>query len=544
MISNWLIAWFVFVFLVFGCGVTEMAPKKSAPQSLITTPASYYSTPRARYLGGKYKDNLDRLVDRISRNPKTSNLQFANNIAAIGGIGFFTHSAAKTPDERYLEVILGAPETFEAKGSYSAKVSRLFSLYGMELLSVLSSDSEISQEKELSGYGLNFSWRNRVPESSAARVSLERAVAYMSKDKVKEFLRREIDQDKLLKDAVIFAVEEDGPMNLVSFRVQEINQDFRPPIREESLSAANRDTQPATQTAASQSLVSDINQASKVEKRSDNLQNEQIAVKEKSQKEQEAEASTPIADKSKPDVPRAAQRPTVEMKKAESASAAAKSNSVAASPVSPPPGVVESAKSGKVSEAKPETAVATPKLDGKTSEVRSSDQAIAKETPPEAGKQPMINIEAKKASETIGTERKVQVTDAQATPAAEVDTSGGERLASVKNSPVKKALKLSRPKALEGYIIQVAFDDKATAQGWAETLEHRGYVVSMTETASAGSLRVRIGNFTLREDAEGQLRKLGQEGLMGMIINLPQAYRPEVSPPQAEGSAKEDSVSQ
>ena len=106
-----------------GCGLLDdSASKKPSNSGLIATPVTYYSTSRARYLGAKYKENLDRLVERISRNPKTANLQFANNIASVGGIGFFTHSATKTADERYLEVVLAAPETFESKGAHSDKV--------------------------------------------------------------------------------------------------------------------------------------------------------------------------------------------------------------------------------------------------------------------------------------------------------------------------------------------------------------------------------------------------------------------------------------
>ncbi|MGH7816333.1 MAG: hypothetical protein ACREOR_03000, partial [Candidatus Binatia bacterium] len=60
----------------------DIAPKKPESTGLIATPPTYYSTPKARYLGTKYKDNLDRLVERITRNPKTATLQFANNISS------------------------------------------------------------------------------------------------------------------------------------------------------------------------------------------------------------------------------------------------------------------------------------------------------------------------------------------------------------------------------------------------------------------------------------------------------------------------------
>src|SRR5262245_51224871 len=110
------------VFVLTGCATVEENPKKNAQLGLITTPPTYYSTQRARYLGEKYKNNLDRLVERIVRNPKTAKLQFANNIASVGGIGFFTHSATSSVDERYLEIIMGVPETFDSRLDNNAKV--------------------------------------------------------------------------------------------------------------------------------------------------------------------------------------------------------------------------------------------------------------------------------------------------------------------------------------------------------------------------------------------------------------------------------------
>ena len=71
-----------------GCATVEESPKKNGQLGLITTPPTYYTTQKARYLGEKYKNNLDRLVERIVSNQKTAKLQFANNIASVGGIGF------------------------------------------------------------------------------------------------------------------------------------------------------------------------------------------------------------------------------------------------------------------------------------------------------------------------------------------------------------------------------------------------------------------------------------------------------------------------
>jgi len=66
----------------------------------------------------------------------------------------------------------------------------------------------------------------------------------------------------------------------------------------------------------------------------------------------------------------------------------------------------------------------------------------------------------------------------------------------VENKPAMHALK-----PLEGFVIQIAFNDKDKAQHWAESMERRGYAVSITETGTEGALRVRLGNFVLRDDA-------------------------------------------
>jgi cell division protein FtsN len=91
----------------------------------------------------------------------------------------------------------------------------------------------------------------------------------------------------------------------------------------------------------------------------------------------------------------------------------------------------------------------------------------------------------------------------------------------------KKPLTHSAQKALEGFIIQLAFNDKEKARNWAESMERRGYAVSVTEAGTDGALRVRLGNFTVRDEAERQLRNFKQDGLNGIVINLPQAFRPE-----------------
>jgi cell division septation protein DedD len=101
-----------------------------------------------------------------------------------------------------------------------------------------------------------------------------------------------------------------------------------------------------------------------------------------------------------------------------------------------------------------------------------------------------------------------------------------------------QAVALPSPKVLQGFVIQLAFGETRDARRWAETLERRGFTVSLTEASGSGSVRVRIGNFAGREEAERQLQALRQDGLKGIVLNLPQAYRPEVHPAVAEESGK------
>jgi cell division protein FtsN len=90
-----------------------------------------------------------------------------------------------------------------------------------------------------------------------------------------------------------------------------------------------------------------------------------------------------------------------------------------------------------------------------------------------------------------------------------------------------KPLVRPMPKALEGFVIQLAFNDKNKARSWAEKMEQRGYAVSVTEAGAEGALRVRLGNFSIRDEAERQLQDFKKDGMRGIIINLPQAFRPE-----------------
>ncbi|MEA2657767.1 MAG: DedD protein [Candidatus Binatota bacterium] len=774
-------------FLVGGCALLDdNTPKKISTAGLISTPASYYSTAKARYLGTKYKENLDRLIERIVRDPKTTSLQFANNISSVGGIGFFTHSAAQSPDERYLEVVLVTPETFEMKGAQSEKVGRLFSNYGQALLGILTNDSDIFQDKELSGYGLNLAWRNVTPAATGNRVSMERAILYFSKERVRGFLRHEFNQNDLLKDAVIFAVEEDGPLQLVSYKPQDVRPDFRPVIREDNLASTDANQKSAQKSDSTKPVATTTKEATRapmaklpttelkaeaktpadteqkpgeaiakaapvtvapmtkaqpavpppaepvvakqsaaaaivnpkpdgptkpesrsepkpvppvvaavkqpvVETKSNNATAPAI-VPEPTVASQKASAAveakpretttlpapavrltpaTPLPDvrpaavpaptpvkveslpaTSKPPVepavavakvsiPETKTPPPAVMKAAEPVRPAAESQKAPnvveaklpqaiappapavkltpptplpdvkpAAVAAPPPvkveslpaaikrpaetpvavaklaipetktpplavkPVVEPQKTATVVEAKPPQAPAPPapavklapatplpevkpavvpaptpvKLESLPAAIKPPDQpavAVAKNSIPETKApalpmtktadpvKPAVPVAPKpKAEPPVAVQRSA---DPAVTPQVR-DGAGemvaGEQIALLKNKPVEskpenKPVVRSAPKALEGFIVQLAFSDKEKALRWAEDMERRGYAVSITEAGAEGRLRVRLGNFAQRDDAERQLRNFKQDGLNGIIINLPQGFQPE-----------------
>ena len=786
--------------LFFGCTMQDGGSvKKPAPSGLISTPLSYYSTAKAKYLAAKYKENLDRIIEQVVRNPKTAPLQFANNIASVGGIGFFTHSATKTADERYLEVVLATPETFETKGDYSEKVQRLFSLYGFDLLRILSGDGELYQDGELAGYGLNLAWRNVVADPAGNRVILARAIIYLPKDKVRTYLKSEIKQNELLADAVIFGEEEDRPLTLVSYRPQDMQPDVRPAIREDNLTVAadSRPSQvaPSANSKLSPGLTNQLTETAKAESAKANdsavepipsieaeltKQEPQVVLSLEPLKNEESKSSelalvggdkspsitsaattdpkgrlqssrsatekiteSKVSTPNRPDKKTETKQPTNSRAKTSDsamerqAAATTLKSSVLPEPtvntlieepqnklaetvessVVAPPTKVSSFEKAKIPVAEIPVAQVKPQMETpKPSELNekagepvnvlpakntsvpsrnemdtilipqmvtkndSARETSARETRTisKAGAQPLTtskneavtsesaaskpaaektasvretakaqietakpkpepttapatavqksldvtahelvsNTATKSSTEKVSTntaektalpavaakymversvpDKKNTPSDAETAPSkarplqesvslsprpepaqkaapeamvrqqkqdqaeqveartaakpAEVSSAQTKTTPSAaaapeasqkKQAPEQLAL-LRKPadvivenkpamhalKPLEGFVIQIAFNDKDKAQHWAEGMERRGFTVSITETGTEGALRVRLGNFVVRDDAERQLRSFKQEGMNGIIINLPQGFQP------------------
>jgi cell division protein FtsN len=577
--------------VVTGCTIQHGdTTRQLTAAKLIATPPAHYSTQKARYLGEKYQGKLDRLIEMIIANPKTSKLQFANNLGSSGGIGFFTHSAVKAPDERFLEVVLGTGENLDA-GEYSGKVARLFSLYGKELLVILASDVELYNDRELSGYGLNFTWR-----TLGSRASTERAIVYFSKEKVRAFLREDIDENTLLAEAVIFVIEAEGQANLLSFRVPEPVPDVRAPIQEQVILPEPTKAKPDRKRVVSQQPGNHTEAITPPTNVGDNPAGERKGEIIASQTQTGSNPTTPngsIGTKQKivPDE----KIGMVIGEKSDSVRTGSVTESIAEPGSNPIPdtGVVKISEAAQpaVEFAQPqlETKAIQPELQvekrgAKISEANSSVK-VAKEmrqlelTRDVADSQRQASSAEVRTNEASKGDLEIPMVPAlasagtkssspkQANPGSEIDkvvevasipkihpkaahtekaapgsTQPAEQqkaetveqqslLAHAKpidDTPELKSLVRPMPKALEGYIIQVSFKDHSEARRWAGTFQQRGYSVSITEAGTAESLRVRIGNFRSRDDAERQHKSIRETGVVGIILNLPQAYQPEV----------------
>lgn len=190
----------------------EGRAKGSTKQSLVPDPP-YYSTAKSKNLASRYETNLEKILVEIVASPATEALQFADPNLSIKSIGFFSHASAKSPDERYLEVIVWAPNVFDEKTNFSSKLQLLFSRYASALLSILSSDTAISNDRLVSGYGLNFSWRT----TSGSRINLERGVIYLAKDQAHKLLSGQISQEEVLSGAAIYAIQGGEPTRQIQY---------------------------------------------------------------------------------------------------------------------------------------------------------------------------------------------------------------------------------------------------------------------------------------------------------------------------------------
>ncbi len=486
------------VTIVAGCSTVTENPRKNIQLGLITTPPTYYTTQKARYLGEKYKNNLDHLVERIVRDPKTANLQFANNIASVGGIGFFTHSATSSVDERFLEIILGAPDTFDSKVDRNAKVHQLFSQYGTELLAILASDSDIYQEREVSGYGLNLSWRNLVSDAAGTRISLERATLYFNKARVQSFLGGDVTQNILLGEAVIFSAVDDGPMKLVSYRAQESTPDLRRPIQEELLVGKGNSAKTAAQPEKATSLIP-------------------AATRPITTNEQ-GKSSTQALSKANEKPSELNGLPVVEEKREAILAPDKRTEAPVPSSASAEPS--KSKELSSVARIEEEMVAAKPELAVPAS--LAAPEHVTTESQYVSQKGDLASLPVAPAVAPIAEPHQTTVLSKERLkeqPSLESQQA---------KAAVQPSAPLPLPKVLQGFVIQLAFGEMPEARRWAETLEQRGFAVSLTEAAGGESVRVRIGNFAGREEAEHQLQTLRQEGLKGIVLNLPQAYRPGV----------------
>jgi cell division protein FtsN len=495
---------------LLGCALIEQPTKKEASLGLIVTPPSYYTTIRARYLGEKYKENLQRLVERVVQNPVTAKLQFANNIASVGGIGFFTHSATKSMDERYLEVMLGAPDVFDVKADFNSKVGQLFSQYGSELLSILTRDSEIYNDSEVAGYGLNFSWRNTSQSPSGPRVTLERAVIYVAKADIRKFLSRQVGPNDILGGSVIFALQEEGPARLVSYLSQtasaaaqlmpqkesaakavEAKPDVNPKIQEQDLPPQKKDEKRSPLPIAKVPVQEQL-------KRQDEARKQEEAAKRAEQAKQEEEARRRVEETKRQEAVRRAD--------------AAKLAEIARQ---------EDLKRQEESKKREEESK------------RAAEEARLKKEAKHREDLQRAEVSVKKEAEHLALKTKEEPSPFRSPLIKDSSRQTGVKGPAQKEANIGKPetstamLKPSLPPSTPSvapkhtgstYVVQFSFAGKDEAQRWFDRLRKEGYSTSMSIAGEGESVRLRVGNFPSHGEASRVLGKLRGEGIKGIVV--------------------------
>jgi cell division septation protein DedD len=291
---------------------------------------------------------------------------------------------------------------------------------------------------------------------------------------------------------VIFAVIDDGPMKLVSYQPQELKSDSRRPIEEEPLVTGR--------------------------------------ITAKREPQSEKPASLPTATK-RPVVPREQENGSVQ-----SLSLPKDKSAESQTPLPLSEKLEESKeKAGKTAKLTEVTADLSSKETLQTRDLRAFEtkEGILKEQESTRREKVSTSLEQKKTESeyvtSIGDLASLPVPSAIPTITDAPKVVSLKEQSPLESKPTKASLgEQSVTKVLQGFVIQLAFGETRDARLWAETLERRGFAVSLTEAGGSGSVRVRIGNFADREEAERQLQALRRDGLKGIVLNLPQAYRPEV----------------
>ena len=501
--------------LLFGCGLVGESGKKDARLGLIVTPPSYYTTVRARYLGEKYKENLQRLVQRVVQNPVTGRLQFANNIASVGGMGFFTHSATKSIDERYLEVMLGAPDVFEEKADFNTKVDRLFSLYGYELLSILTGDSEIFKDAEVAGYGLNFSWRNTAQAPSGPRVTLERAVVYVVKGDSAKFLERQVSQSGLLKNAVIFALREDGPARMVSYIPQAGQESVQAGLQKETPEKGAEATPELSPKIQEQDLPSQ----KKEEKRSPppvaNLPGRDQPTKKQEEARRPEGAATRQEEAKRRQEAKLAEEARTREETAKRAEERKRQEEIKRAEA------LKQAEIKRQEEAKKKEEVAKRAEETKRQEEAKRAEAAKKKEAEQLAlrtkQEPSISSPSKSPSTK---ERDPQSAAKGPAPKETKTEESGDSTAMLKPAPPPSGSTAAPKPTGSLYVVQFSFPGKEEAQRWFDRLRKEGYSASMSVAAEGEGVRLRVENFSSHEQASRVLAKLRGEGIKGIVIQV------------------------
>ncbi len=478
-----------------GCSLGEGLSDNGAPVGVTVAPPSYYtayySTQKARYLGEKYGRHLDQLMEQVVDSP-VGRLEFANNIVSVS-MGFFTHSASQAPDARYLEVLLGMPDILQESTDLRAKVERLFSQYGRELLAILANDMEIYNDKEVAGYGLNFSWRSIAQTPAGPHMTLEGAVVYVPKEEARRLVTQQIEPEEILGKAVIFARQGEHPAKLVRHPPSTPSPEVRAPTHQQTAA-----TSPQVLTSV---IKTDVEEK-KVEP--------PVAPSAPLAKAQHSEAEAPTHQETAATSP---QVPTSEIETEEE-------EEKADPPAAPSAPLAKAQHSEVEAPTQPETAATSPQAP--TSMIKTEVEE-KKANPLQEGQGE--SAKAKGAGSTQARQDGLPLQEGQGERAkakGEVATQARQDSLRLKEQAPAPLLEAQQPpQVMRGYLIQLSFLEGTEAEHWSDHFSGEGYSTAMSMLEEGRFVRLRIGSFFSVVEATNFLEELQAQGLQGLVLQVP-----------------------
>lgn len=147
---------FLLVFIIIGCATVQ--PPKTLDQ-IIPTDNSYTSD-KGRYLAGKYRANLEKVVLEIRRRYSYTQLEFVNPIKGKGAQGVCFSYRKDDPEKKpYLMIYMYSTTQYNTlQTDYNQRVASIFLQFGRNLFDIAYSNKDIISDNHVHGICVNLAW--------------------------------------------------------------------------------------------------------------------------------------------------------------------------------------------------------------------------------------------------------------------------------------------------------------------------------------------------------------------------------------------------